>query len=67
MWDEFKRLLKENFELFVKKCWLKEIDKAMDEYTKAFNKAHRKKFVVHELVHAYNEKYGYLFKEELWQ
>lgn len=39
--QELKRLIKESFELFVRKRWLKEIDRSIDRYKKAYAKATR--------------------------
>lgn len=51
-------LLKRSFDLFVKMRWLKEIDKAVDQYNKATVKARQKRYVLNELLNAYKEKYG---------
>jgi hypothetical protein len=50
-------LLKRTFELWVKMRWLKEINKAVDQYKKARDKAQRKQYVVNALLKAYKEKY----------
>ena len=51
-------LLKRSFDIFVKKQWLKEIDKAIDRHKKAQTKANREYYVLTKLVEAYNEKYN---------
>ena len=56
-------LLKRSFDIFVKKRWLKEIDKAIDRHKKAQTKANREYYVLTKLVEAYNEKYN----DNLWR
>lgn len=56
--DKVKELLKRSFEIWVEKRWLKEIDKAADEYQKAYSEAERKYFVLKKLCEGYNKLYG---------
>ena len=55
---KIKELLKRSFEIWVEKRWLKEIDKAADEYQKAHLEAERKYFVLKKLCERYNKLYG---------
>lgn len=50
-------LLKQNFELFVKKQWLKIIDKETDKYIKLKNKLGRQQYIVNALLKEYENKY----------
>lgn len=52
-----RKLIKETFELFVKKIWLKKIDKEVDKYNRIKIEANRQAHVVHSLVNRYNEIY----------
>lgn len=56
--NKFKELLKRTFELWVKKCWLKEIDRAVDRYKKTHDKATRERYVVNRLLEEYKKLYG---------
>jgi hypothetical protein len=56
--QELKKLLKESFELFVKKRWLKEIDRSIDRYKKAYAKATREHYVMNKLIDEYNKIYN---------
>ena len=51
-------LLKRSFELFVKKRWLKIIDKECDKYNKIKGKLSRQQYVVNSLLAEYNKIYG---------
>ena len=51
-------LLKQLFELFVKKRWLKTIDKECDKYNKIKSKLSRQQYVVNSLLAEYNKIYG---------
>ena len=51
-------LLKRSFELFVKKRWLKTIDKECDKYNKIKSKLSRQQFVVNSLLAEYKKRYG---------
>ena len=51
-------LLKRSFELFVKKRWLKTIDKECDKYNKIKSKLSRQQYVVNALLERYKEIYG---------
>ena len=51
-------LLKQSFELFVKKRWLKTIDKECDKYKKLKSKLFRQQYVVNSLLAEYKKKYG---------
>ena len=54
---ELKKLIKESFELFVKKRWLKEIDSAVNSYNKSRDKLQRDTYVLSVLIKEYNERY----------
>ena len=56
--SELKRLLKESFDIWVKKRWLKEIDRSIERYKNAYNKAIREHHVMNALINRYNEIYG---------
>lgn len=51
-------LLKRTFELFVKKRWLKTIDKECDKYNKIKSKLLRQQYVVNALLKRYKEIYN---------
>ena len=51
-------LLKRSFELFVKKRWLKTIDKECDKYNKIKSKLSRQQLVIKSLLERYMEIYG---------
>lgn len=51
-------LLKQTFELFVKKRWLKTIDKECDKYNKIKSKLFRQQYVVNSLLAEYKKIYG---------
>lgn len=51
-------LLKRSFELFVKKRWLKTIDKECDKYNKIKSKLYRQQYVVNSLFAEYKKIYG---------
>lgn len=51
-------LLKRSFELFVKKRWLKIIDKECNKYNKIKSKLSRQQYVVNSLLAEYKKKYG---------
>lgn len=51
------KLIKEVFDLWVRKRWLKTIDKECDEYNKLNAKLRRQGYVVNKLVDRYNEIY----------
>lgn len=56
--EKLIELLKRSFEIFVKKRWLKEIDRAIDRYHKTQSKANRQYYVMNALVKRYNELYN---------
>jgi hypothetical protein len=56
--DKFKELMKRSFDLWVKKRWLKEIDRAIDKYKKTYAKATREHYVMNKLVEEYKKIYG---------
>jgi hypothetical protein len=56
--DKFKELMKRSFDLWVKKWWLKEIDRAIDKYKKTYAKATREHYVMNKLIEEYNKIYG---------
>ena len=51
-------LLKRTFELFVKKRWLKTIDKECDKYKKLKSKLFRQQYVVNSLLEEYKKIYS---------
>ena len=51
-------LLKQSFELFIKKRWLKTIDKECDKYNKIKRKLSRQQYVVNSLRAEYKKIYG---------
>ena len=51
-------LLKQLFELFVKKRWLKTIDKECDKYKKLKSKLFRQQYVVNSLLEEYKKIYS---------
>lgn len=51
-------LLKQSFELFVKKRWLKIIDKECDKYKKLKRKLSSQQYVVNSLLEEYKKIYG---------
>ena len=55
---QFKTLLRDSFELLVKKHWLKEINKAVDRYNKSRDKLQADTHVLVELVKRYNKIYS---------
>ena len=54
---ELKKLIKESFELFVKKRWLKEIESIVNSYNKSRDKLQRDTYVLYVLIKEYNERY----------
>ena len=55
--EKFKDLLKRSFDLWVKKRWLKEIDKMIKSYKKFSDRASRDLYVMNTLIKRYNELY----------
>ena len=53
-----KNLLKESFELFCKKNWLRIIDKECNKYNKLKFKLNRQQYVINALLKRYKELYG---------
>lgn len=53
-----RKLLKQNFDLFIKKRWLKTIDKECDKYIKLTKKSNRQLHIVNALLKRYQELYG---------
>lgn len=63
--NELKNLLKETFDLFVKKRWLKAIDKEVNKYnrikrkrTKVCNELRKQEYILDAMIKRYNEIYG---------
>ena len=54
----FNDLLKRTFEFWIKKRWLKEIDRAVDRYNKAHDKATREHYIMNSLLEEYKKLYG---------
>lgn len=66
---EIKRLIKETFNLWVRKRWLKEVNKACDKYIKTKEKLEKKQkkyqeklnrysYVAKEMIEEYRKRYG---------
>lgn len=53
-----KELIKRSFELFIKKRWLKTIDKEIDKYNKLKIKLSWQHYVVNALLEEYKKKYS---------
>ena len=53
-----KELLKQSFELWCKKRWLKAIDKEIDRYINLYQKANRQHYVLSKMINRFNEIYG---------
>lgn len=51
-------LLKQSFELFVKKRWLKTIQKEIDRHNKIKHKLSRQQYIVNALLERYKEIYN---------
>lgn len=52
------KYLKQSFKLFVKKRWLKTINKECDKYNKIKSKLSRQQYVVNSLLAEYTKIYG---------
>ena len=55
---ELKDLIKEGWLLFIKKRWLKEINKELDKFHKVNSEQSIRLQVISELLKAYNEKFN---------
>ena len=55
--EKLKQLIKESFELWVKKRWLKELNRSLDSYNKSNAKARRDYYVLQVMLNEYNERY----------
>ena len=53
-----KELLKQSFELWCKKRWLKSIDKEIDRYNHFYQKTKRQHHILGAMINRYNEIYG---------
>lgn len=53
-----KELLKQSFEFWCKKRWLKAIDKQINKYDNLRQKMERQYYVLSEMINRYNEIYG---------
>ena len=53
-----KELLKQSFELWCKKRWLKAIDKQINKYDNLRQKMERQYYVLSAMINSYNEIYG---------
>ena len=53
-----KELLKQSFELWCKKIWLKAIDKQINKYDHLRQKMERQYYVLSAMINRYNEIYG---------
>jgi hypothetical protein len=56
--NTLKKLFEESFALWVRKRWLKEIDKAVNSYNKYKDKAERERYVLNKLIEEYNKIYN---------
>ena len=56
--EKLKELLKSSFDLWVKKRWLKEIDKCLNSYNKSRDKAERDRYVLAVMLEEYKKRYG---------
>ena len=52
-----KELLKQSFELWCKKSWLKAIDKQINKYDNLRQKMERQYYVLSAMINRYNEIY----------
>ena len=52
-----KQVLKEAFELWVRMCWLKKIDKEIGKHNALADKIERKQILLRELQDRYHERY----------
>ena len=55
--EKLKELLKSSFELWVKKRWLKEIDRSVDRYNNYKDKAAKEQYILNSLIKEYNKIY----------
>ena len=55
--SELKAMIKQSFELFVRRRWLAEIDKVIKDYEKTNRKLLRQKYVLKELLLEYERRY----------
>lgn len=55
--ENLKQLIKESFDLIVKKRWLKEIESAVNSYNKSRDRLRRDTYVLSVLIKEYNERY----------
>ena len=53
-----KELLKQSFELWCKKRWLKAIDKQINKYDHLRQKIDRQYYALRAMINRYNEIYG---------
>ena len=53
-----KELLKQSFELWCKKRWLKAIDKEINKYDHLRQKMEHQYYVLSAMINRYNEIYG---------
>ena len=53
-----KELLKQSFELWCNKRWLKAIDKQINKYDNLRQKMERQYYVLSAMINRYNEIYG---------
>lgn len=58
MKDRLIELIKRSFELWMKKRWLKTIDKEADKYNKLSAKLKRQQYIVNDLLKKYNQIYS---------
>lgn len=52
------RLLKELFELWIRSCWLRKIEKAINKNNRLNARARRQRYIVEKLMKEYNKIYG---------
>lgn len=53
-----KELLKQSFELWCKKRWLKAIDKEINRYNHLYQNTQRQHYVFSKMINRFNEIYG---------
>ena len=51
-------LLKRSFDLFVRKQWLKTIDKEVDKFNNLKSEMFRQQFIIKRMLDEYNKIYG---------
>ena len=60
--ENLKKLIKNLFDLWVRKRWLKEIDRSVNRYNKAKTKTAHEHYVMSALIKEYNK----LYSDAIW-